>query len=512
MIPFENVDTVAIRLWLDGTALHDVTAVRVHCATEQEWLTARLDGIGASEVAPIAGMTSWTSPYALWWRKKLDWRLPRTEQQRWGHLVEEPIAELFAEEMAADLYVAWPVGAPYSLWCHPVRGWMLCTPDRLAVDRGGHIYPVEIKSDEGGKGWGASGTDEVPDAYRAQVSWQAFIFGAPGGYVARRKGSGKGRLAWYYVPLDEEWLNGLADRACAFLMTLDADTPPEPDGSRATTETLQQINPAIDAGQTALVSLRLWAEWHDARQAKRDAAAREALASNLLRQEMGRAEFATRPGYGGVEVVFAKRRIGKRSGYEVGPGMTDELREIGGERDEGAGVRPEPDGPAAAASVQEGPGDGGGPGAELGDGEGGGAGQEDPGGDALSLGEQPHDPAGCHNLGLPHLGPCVDATLNDSWPYELIEGDVTAADGQPVAVDSGRGYPVTDRRRFVLPPELAVLHRAALEAEGTIDSGEERERADAGTLPPCRAGECVYGAEAGLRHCATCALPKEDTK
>lgn len=26
----------------------------------------------------------------------------------------------------------------------------------------------------------------------------------------------------------------------------------------------------------------------------------------------------------------------------------------------------------------------------------------------LSLGEQPHDPAGCHEQGRPHLGPCCD--------------------------------------------------------------------------------------------------------
>jgi len=37
-----------------------------------------------------------------------------------------------------------------------------------------------------------------------------------------------------------------------------------------------------------------------------------------------------------------------------------------------------------------------------------------------SLGEQPHDPSGCHRAGRPHLGPCVDAT-------SFADGDNEAA-------------------------------------------------------------------------------------
>jgi hypothetical protein len=32
----------------------------------------------------------------------------------------------------------------------------------------------------------------------------------------------------------------------------------------------------------------------------------------------------------------------------------------------------------------------------------------------LSLGEQPHDPDGCHNNGRPHLGPCVDTAAQNT--------------------------------------------------------------------------------------------------
>lgn len=337
MIPFDPDDVIKLAGWL-SLPTPDVPAVRIECADEEAWLAARVGTIGASEIGVIMGVSSWASPYALWYRKKLDWRLPRTERMRWGHLVEDPIAELFAEEAAGWLFVAKPVGAPWSLWCHPVRQWMTCTPDRLAVDRDGRVYPVEIKSDEGGKDWGEPGTDEVPEHHRLQSMWQSHIFGSGGGYVVRRRGSGKGRLAIYWVPYDANIGADMIDAAGAFLDSIKNDEPPEPDASKSSTETLKEINPAIDPGSTVEVSAQLYVDWMSARATKRDAAAAEARESNALRAEMGRAEFASVGGH-----AFAKRRMGKRAGYEVPPGTTDQLVEVGsGERPQ-AGDLPGPE-------------------------------------------------------------------------------------------------------------------------------------------------------------------------
>lgn len=371
MIPFEDQDAIDIAAWLNRASAPHVRAVLLHCETEDDWLHARINGIGASEVGIITGVSTWTSPYALWWRKKLDWRLPRTEGQRWGHLVEDPIASLFAEQVAETTYVAKPVGAPYSLWCHPVSQWMLCTPDRLAVNReDGTVSPVELKSDEGGTGWGEPGTDEVPPHHRAQVTWQTYIFGAPGGWVVRKRGSGKGRLHVYWVPFDPVYLGELKDAAGDFLASVALDQPPEPDGARSTTEALKEINPAVDADAMVDVPAWLFAEWRKARQDKRDAAERESLLSNQLRAAMGRAEYATYRTHDGLDVVFAKRRIGKRQGYSVPPGTTDQLHEVGTheQRDTPAGVRPGPDGPAGTPPAEERSSDCGPEGAAVGDG------------------------------------------------------------------------------------------------------------------------------------------------
>src|SRR6266542_3116141 len=161
-VPFEPEDVIKLAAWVIQPT-PGVRAKRLPCHTEDEWLLARARSVGASEIGIVLGKSSFCSPYALWYRKKLDWRLPRTEQMKWGHLTEEPIANLFAEEKADDLYVAKPLGAPWSLWVDPQYDWMTCTPDRLAVDQEGQVSPVEVKSDEGGKDWGKPGTDEVPE-------------------------------------------------------------------------------------------------------------------------------------------------------------------------------------------------------------------------------------------------------------------------------------------------------------------------------------------------------------
>jgi hypothetical protein len=139
----------------------------------------------------------------------------------------------------------------------------------------------------------------------------------------------------------------------------------------STTETLKELNPAIDAGDITEVPGTLRAEWRMARMAKRRAIEREAEVSNRLRAVMGRSEFA---GVGGV--AFAKRSIRKRAGYEVAPGQQDELRELssGGESPAAGSVWASVDPEAAPPGDAQGAGGPGVEGAGVGDRDSGGAG------------------------------------------------------------------------------------------------------------------------------------------
>lgn len=482
-----------------GIATPEVPAVRVECASEEQWLAARLGGIGASEIPIIMGHSSFSSPYALWYRKKLDWRLPRTESMEWGHLVEGPIIELFRAERP-DLFITRPVGAPYSLWADRYRPWAICTPDDLAVDRDGQVFPVEVKSYEGGPGWGESGSDEVPESVRIQAAWQAMIFESRGVLVVRRRSSGKGRLAWYWIEVDAELtqlMYRMIEAGMAFLDSLERDEPPEPDGSKSTTEVLREINPAIDAEEQATVSWELYYEWLEARECKRDAGKREALASNRLRQAMGRAEFAiTHTGD-----TFAKRSIRKRSGYEVPPGQVDELREINsGERqaagDVPGGPTPDPglgnddvvgndgrlpaDPEAAAEAGQEGSGGGAGE-------AGGVAVGEDPAGAAMNPDPHPDCPHEWHGAD----GGACPLCGWDSHPVD---------EGRRVAAAFAAGE-VTFGGRVLTDDEIQALADKA-------ERGDGAKLLSLGEVPHAPEG-CHMGGQPHLGPCIRCVCGHE---
>lgn len=412
---FEDDDAEHIRTWLNGVPLDEsVAAQRIPCLNENDWLVSRAKGVGASEVGVIVGASTWTSPYALWWRKKLDWRLPRTEGQRWGHLVEDPIATLFAEETGDELYVAKPAGHPYSLWCNNTHNWVMCTPDRLAVDRAGKVYPVELKSDEGGDGWGAPESDQVPRQYRCQALWQAYVFGSAGTYVVRKRGSGKRRMVWYWVPFDPGETADLITRAWDFTVSIERNSPPDPDGTKATTDTLKDLN-AVEVGTYAVIPGDLYTWWSDARANKREAIAAEAALSNRMRHEMGTAEFAITKTTDGMDVIRARRRVGKRQGYEVGPAVTDELREVGSAPRTASPDLPGPesgphDGQATQEAPEENPRGTGGEGGEVGPGTEGTTGSTYQAGPALGEPPTPDNPYGLP----PELARIVDLSLVDT--------------------------------------------------------------------------------------------------
>ncbi len=71
---------------------------RLKFKNRQEWLNARKDGIGASEVASVVGLNPWETPYQLW-RKKLgiDPAQPENFAMKAGHYLEDAVAHFYAD-------------------------------------------------------------------------------------------------------------------------------------------------------------------------------------------------------------------------------------------------------------------------------------------------------------------------------------------------------------------------------------------------------------------------------
>lgn len=324
-------------------------------AGEAEWLAARRrDGaggwrIGASELAAVLGISPHASPFSLWWSKQDSWVRPEaTTGMRIGHKLEPVIGDLWAEAHP-DMLLCRP---RHALYGHPdpEHAWLVCTPDFLAVttrpgcqcasfpmargeaDCPNHstspplvaIEPVECKSDEGGQGWGAPGTDQVPAHHRVQVYAQSEILGAPRGHLMRLAGK---RASAYVLPYDDaaraemaRWL----EAGRRFVVELETGLAPDPDGHDATTATLLELAPSYVEGTDALLPAELAEAYRRLHTQLADVKTAFAAAQNQVRQRLGDAQLGVDAD--GTQVV--KRLVYKRRAYEVPATVVDQLRRL----------------------------------------------------------------------------------------------------------------------------------------------------------------------------------------
>lgn len=152
--------------------------------TYEEWLKARLSGIGASEAAAIIGRSPWLDNVELWRRKTGRSTAPdisNNEAVKYGHDAEGPIRELFALDYADRYEVSY--GGAFDLVKHPEHDFIFATLDgRLQERETGRRGVLEIKttsivrSMQKEKWWGPDGPC-IPMQYYCQVLHQLIVTG-----------------------------------------------------------------------------------------------------------------------------------------------------------------------------------------------------------------------------------------------------------------------------------------------------------------------------------------------
>lgn len=152
--------------------------------THEEWLKARLSGIGASEAAAVIGRSPWLDNVELWRRKTGRSTAPDiscNEAVAYGHAAEAPIRELFALDYADRYEVSY--GGEFDMVSNPDYPWLFSTLDgRLVEKENGRRGVLEIKttsivrSMQKEKWWGPDGP-RIPDQYFVQVCHQLLSTG-----------------------------------------------------------------------------------------------------------------------------------------------------------------------------------------------------------------------------------------------------------------------------------------------------------------------------------------------
>lgn len=282
-----------------------------------EWYAARREGVSASEIAAVVGLSPWTSRFDLWWLKR-DGTNSQAENNymRRGRRYEALVLEDFAEEHP-EYYVA-----PSATCRNLERPWQVSTPDGLAYEFAdemlsvrplipaaiteGHepIAVIEAKTGQRNE-WGEPGTDDIPVQYRCQVLWQMDTLGLSVAYLPVLFGD---QYAEYVVEYDETDVRILREAAEQFLADVRSGSAPPVDGTVATARRLKKLHPSIVEG-TVEVRPAVIAQYQAAKRLRDAAEARMRLAENRVRAALGDHNIACVDG----------QKVASRSVYDVKP-------------------------------------------------------------------------------------------------------------------------------------------------------------------------------------------------
>jgi len=309
------------------------------------WHALRRQGITASEIAAVLGISPWESPFSLYWRKVNDWGTDDNPEMSAGRRAERVIADWYTERAdpnESDLIHVVPAG----LYRSTTRPWQMATPDRLicppcsvcadlseveswvcmacsgtGIDRYRPMALLECKYLVAGwDGWGDEHTDEVPVHYRAQALWQADTLGVDEVHIAAWHGAD---LRIYVIRIaDDEAradLHVMRDAGREFLLRIHDGEPPDIDQHAATLRTLKALHPTID-DRDQEIPAAIAAGYLLAHAAKAAAQSELDLWEARLRAAMGDARRAVCAGQ-----TIATRSIFDRAAHEVSAGTVDRL-------------------------------------------------------------------------------------------------------------------------------------------------------------------------------------------
>jgi len=241
-------------------------------------------GIGASEIAAIAGLNPYASPWDVWLKKT--GQVPDVEQNapmEWGHRLEPAIRQKYCDETNELVHV------PGESLFSKEFPWARATPDGVAVDDKGFPNWKHLLQCKNVGTWVEKAWSDAPPVYvQLQEAWEMMVTGLPRADVAVLIGGNDFRI--YTVHRDQKVIDDLLTIASDFWKKVETRTPPPVDESEACKRHFEkklkrEAIEVIADGETE----QLFTEWHTlVRRMKADEKRVETI-RNLVRQQMAEA-------------------------------------------------------------------------------------------------------------------------------------------------------------------------------------------------------------------------------
>jgi putative phage-type endonuclease len=214
----------------------------------EPWYRLRAGGIGASEIAAVVGLSPYMSAFWLWHFKKGNLPAQKvSDAMDWGHRLEPVVRDWFSDRHEFDV-IATP-----GTYAHAERDWQRANPDGLIYDDEFLPEPIALYEGKTARfpdGFGPSGSDIIPLAYRCQVQHSLDIFDLPRAYVAVLIGGNEPRE--YVIEADADDQRTLREAGQAFWDSLQNDDEPPIDCSDSTYQAVRDLHPEISGDDVEL--------------------------------------------------------------------------------------------------------------------------------------------------------------------------------------------------------------------------------------------------------------------
>ena len=246
----------------------------------EEWLMRRRKTIGGSDAAGIVGLSRWTSPFSVWADKtgraaeKED-----TEAMRQGRDLEDYVARRWMEETGKRVY-----RLPAMLY-HPKYPFAHADVDRMVMGENAGLeckttFSLDLKQFNG---------VEFPVQYYAQCVHYLAVTGADRWYLAVLA-YGRGFFT-FVLERDQAEIDALMAAEADFWKLVEQDTPPDADGSEATSAALREVYPISEQTTADLFGRdTVLREYMRLKEDKKALDTRIGEIENTIKADMGEAE------------------------------------------------------------------------------------------------------------------------------------------------------------------------------------------------------------------------------
>lgn len=248
--------------------------------SREEWLMRRRKTIGGSDAAGIVGLSRWASPFSVWADKtgraveKED-----TEAMRQGRDLEDYVARRWMEETGKRVY-----RLPAMLY-HPKYPFAHADVDRMVMGENAGLeckttFSLDLKQFNG---------VEFPVQYYAQCVHYLAVTGADRWYLAVLA-YGRGFFT-FTLERDQAEIDALMAAEADFWKLVEQDTPPDADGSEATSAALREVYPISEQTTADLFGRdTVLREYMRLKEDKKALDTRIGEIENTIKADMGEAE------------------------------------------------------------------------------------------------------------------------------------------------------------------------------------------------------------------------------